>query len=56
VRKAFDATTTNAHVLADARRPKLDIEPLSGEALGKVATRVVDISAAECAGTQTIAK
>ena len=47
---------TDPQFLADARQLKLDVEPLSGEAIGKIAERVVGISAAERERAQAMAK
>jgi tripartite-type tricarboxylate transporter receptor subunit TctC len=41
LRRAFDATMTDAEFLADAQRSKLDISAIRGEALQKIAEDVV---------------
>jgi tripartite-type tricarboxylate transporter receptor subunit TctC len=56
LRQAFQTTMTDPQFLADARQLKLDVEPLSGEAIGKIAERVVGVSAAERERVQAMAK
>jgi len=56
LRQAFQTTMTDPQFLADARQLRLDVEPLSGEAIGKIAERVVGISAAERERVQAMAK
>jgi tripartite-type tricarboxylate transporter receptor subunit TctC len=47
LRQAFQATMTDPQFLSDARQLKLDVEPLSGDELRKIAEQVVGISGAE---------
>ena len=53
---AFHATMKDPQFLAEAQQMKLDVEPLSGDELAKIAERVVGISAAERERAQAMAK
>jgi tripartite-type tricarboxylate transporter receptor subunit TctC len=46
LRAAFAATMKDGQFLADCRQSKLDVDPMSGEALQKLAARMVDVDAA----------
>jgi tripartite-type tricarboxylate transporter receptor subunit TctC len=56
LRKAFHATMNDPQFLAEARQLKLDVEPLSGDELGRITERVVTIGAAERERAQAMAK
>jgi tripartite-type tricarboxylate transporter receptor subunit TctC len=56
LRKAFQATMKDAQFLAEARQLKLDVDPLTGEELGKIVERAVSISAAQRELAQAMAK
>jgi hypothetical protein len=56
LREAFQATVNDPLFLTEARQLKLDVEPLPGEELGKIAARVVGISAAERELAQAMTK
>jgi tripartite-type tricarboxylate transporter receptor subunit TctC len=56
LRQAFETTMADPQFLADAQHLKLDVEPLSGEALGKIVDRIVGVSAAERERAQAVAK
>jgi tripartite-type tricarboxylate transporter receptor subunit TctC len=56
LRKAFHATMTDPQFLAEARQLKLDVEPLSGEELRRIAEQVVTIGAVERERAQAMAK
>jgi tripartite-type tricarboxylate transporter receptor subunit TctC len=56
LRHAFQKTMADPQFLADAQHLKLDVEPLSGDALGRIAERVVGLSAAERERAQAMAK
>jgi hypothetical protein len=56
LRKAFHATMDDPQFRAEAQQLKLDVEPLPGEELGRIAERVVSIGAAERELAQAIAK
>jgi tripartite-type tricarboxylate transporter receptor subunit TctC len=56
LRQAFETTMTDPQFIADAQHLKLDVEPLSGGALGKIVDRVVGISSAERERAQAVAK
>jgi tripartite-type tricarboxylate transporter receptor subunit TctC len=45
LRAAFAATMKDEQFLADCRQSKLDVDPMSGEELQKLATRMIDIDA-----------
>lgn len=47
LRQAFHATMKDPQFLAEAQQMKLDVEPLAGSELAKIAERVVGISMAE---------
>ena len=53
---AFHATMKDPQFLAEARQMKLDVEPLPGGELAKIAERVVGIGAAERERAQAMAK
>jgi tripartite-type tricarboxylate transporter receptor subunit TctC len=40
IRDAFDATMKDAQYIADAKRIRLDVNPLSGEAIAKLVARI----------------
>jgi tripartite-type tricarboxylate transporter receptor subunit TctC len=56
LRTAFHATMRDPQFLAEARQMKLDVEPLPGGELAKLAARVVGIGAAERERAQAMAK
>jgi tripartite-type tricarboxylate transporter receptor subunit TctC len=56
LRQAFEATMIDPQFLADAQHLKLEVDPLPGETLGKIADRVVGISAAERERVQAMVK
>jgi tripartite-type tricarboxylate transporter receptor subunit TctC len=56
LRKAFHATMNDPQFLAEARQMKLDVEPLSGEELRRIAEQVVTIGAVERERAQAMAK
>lgn len=56
LRQAFHATMKDPQFLAEAQQMKLDVEPLSGEELGKIVERVVGISVVERERAQAMAK
>jgi tripartite-type tricarboxylate transporter receptor subunit TctC len=56
LRQAFQATMKDPQFLADAQHLKLDVEPLSGDELGKITKRVVNISAVERERALALAK
>lgn len=56
LRHAFHATMQDPQFLAEARQLKLDVEPLPGEQLEKIAERVVNISTVERERAQAMAK
>ena len=56
LREAFQATMKDPQFLGEAQQLKLDVEPLPGEETGKIAARVVGISAAEREHAQAMAK
>jgi tripartite-type tricarboxylate transporter receptor subunit TctC len=56
LRQAFQATVKDPQFLAEAQHLKLDVEPLSGDELGKITKRIVNISAVERERAQALAK
>jgi tripartite-type tricarboxylate transporter receptor subunit TctC len=56
LRRAFHATMSDPHFLAEARQLKLDVEPLSGEELGRIAAQVVSLGGVERERAQAMAK
>jgi hypothetical protein len=40
IRDAFDATMKDAQYIADAKRIRLDVNPLSGEAIARLVARI----------------
>ena len=56
LRQAFHATMKDPQFLAEAQQMKLDVEPLAGSELAKIAERVVGISLAERERAQAMAK
>ena len=56
LRTAFHATMRDPQFLAEARQMKLDVEPLPGDELAKLAKRVVGVGAAERERAQAMAK
>jgi tripartite-type tricarboxylate transporter receptor subunit TctC len=56
LRQAFAATMKDPQFLAEARQMKLDVEPLPGSELARIAARVVGIGAAERERAQAMAK
>jgi tripartite-type tricarboxylate transporter receptor subunit TctC len=56
LRTAFHATMKDPQFLAEARQMKLDVEPMPGEELARIAERVVGIGAAEREQAQAMAK
>ena len=54
--QAFQATMKDPQFLAEAQQMKLDVEPLPGSELAKIAERVVGISALERERAQAMAK
>ena len=56
LRQAFHATMKDPQFLAEAQQMKLDVEPLSGNELAKIAERVVGISAVERERAQAMSK
>ena len=56
LRNAFHATMKDPQFLAEAQHMKLDVEPLPGSELARIAERVVGISAVERERAQAMAK
>jgi len=56
LRRAFHATMKDPQFLAEAQQMKLDVEPLSGNELVKIAQRIVGISMVERERAQAISK
>jgi len=56
LRKAFHATMNDPQFLVEARQLKLDVEPLSGEELSRIAEQVVAIGMVERQRAQAMAK
>jgi len=56
LRKAFHATMQDPQFLAEAHQLKLDVEPLSGEELGRIAEQVVTLGATERERARAMAK
>jgi len=56
LRNAFHATMKDPQFLAEAQQMKLDVEPLPGGELARIAERVVGISAVERERAQAMAK
>ena len=56
VRDAFDATLKDPKFFADVKQSKLEISPLSGEALQEVIRKVTQVSPAVLARAQTMMK
>jgi tripartite-type tricarboxylate transporter receptor subunit TctC len=56
LRKAFDATVADPAFVADVEKAHLDLNPLPGEALAKLANELTDLDPALRARAQALAK